>query len=237
MYKYFEKNEKGNDYVCGDIHGCYFELMENLVDIGFDNDKDRLFCCGDLVDRGTENIQCMSLLSEPWFFSVKGNHDEMFLNHYFNDDSYLWCINGGDWLEQEQSEYGYSNVHVRACAALMAALPLAIEVERKDGKHVGITHAEPPEDWNHVRDCTPCKYWNENKLAERLLWSRSKITHKETDVVKNIDFTVHGHTPVDDPVVLGNSIYIDTGLCFNGVPNLRGGTYEGKLTMLNIEDL
>jgi len=37
-----ETNEKGRDFVCGDIHGCFSYLEECLKEIGFDKENDRL---------------------------------------------------------------------------------------------------------------------------------------------------------------------------------------------------
>lgn len=38
---------------------------------------DRLFSVGDLVDRGEHAIDALALLDFPWFFAVKGNHEEV----------------------------------------------------------------------------------------------------------------------------------------------------------------
>ncbi len=52
---HYQENNIGNDYVCGDVHGCYDKLQEALDEIGFDPTKDRLFIVGDLVDRGPQS--------------------------------------------------------------------------------------------------------------------------------------------------------------------------------------
>ena len=60
-------NQMDNIYVVGDLHGCYSLLMQELQNINFDFQNDVLICTGDLVDRGEENLACISLLGEPWF--------------------------------------------------------------------------------------------------------------------------------------------------------------------------
>lgn len=64
-------------YIVGDLHGCYSLLMKELQQINFNFETDLLVCTGDLVDRGPENIQCVSLLDEEWFCAVRGNHEEL----------------------------------------------------------------------------------------------------------------------------------------------------------------
>ena len=62
-------------YVVGDLHGCHGLLLQELKKINFDFHNDLLVCTGDLVDRGTENLECISLLEESWFHTVRGNHE------------------------------------------------------------------------------------------------------------------------------------------------------------------
>ena len=55
MLKTFSPNDVGNDYICSDIHGHFSLLEAELSLISFDKNKDRLFCVGDLIDRGDES--------------------------------------------------------------------------------------------------------------------------------------------------------------------------------------
>jgi|TARA_B110000483_G_scaffold216241_1_gene267578 bis(5'-nucleosyl)-tetraphosphatase (symmetrical) len=64
-------------YAVGDIQGCYDELRLLLDKIQFDPDKDVLWSCGDMVNRGPKSLQtlrfCKSLGDS--FVNVLGNHD------------------------------------------------------------------------------------------------------------------------------------------------------------------
>jgi serine/threonine protein phosphatase 1 len=72
-------NSQGRDFVIGDLHGCLDQLQDKLNSASFEPERgDRLFAVGDLVDRGPDSLGCLKLLQEPWFFSVLGNHDQMF---------------------------------------------------------------------------------------------------------------------------------------------------------------
>ncbi|MFE1635752.1 metallophosphoesterase, partial [Acinetobacter baumannii] len=97
LVKVWDKEIKGKLYAVGDIHGCYNLLMNRLKEIGFDFDNDLLVAVGDLVDRGTQNLECIELLSKPWFTSVRGNHEDLCIGG-LHDQSYKRCHidNGGE---------------------------------------------------------------------------------------------------------------------------------------------
>jgi serine/threonine protein phosphatase 1 len=71
MIKVFNINKNGKDFVVGDIHGRFDELMKTLGEVGLNFSKDRLFSVGDLIDRGVQYREVIQLLSEPWFFSLR----------------------------------------------------------------------------------------------------------------------------------------------------------------------
>ncbi len=73
----FELNQRGRDFAVGDVHGCFTALQSALDSIGFSPTHDRLFCMGDLVDRGPESRLAEEWLEQPWFASTMGNHDLM----------------------------------------------------------------------------------------------------------------------------------------------------------------
>jgi serine/threonine protein phosphatase 1 len=100
-------NSSGKDYVIGDIHGCLDAVNELLHKMKFDYSRDRLLCTGDLTHRGPNSLGCLQLLKEPWFYSVRGNHEEntmAALNLHFGmpttkaDAFYQLAIDGGLWL-------------------------------------------------------------------------------------------------------------------------------------------
>lgn len=220
MITNYTKNIKGRDFVVGDIHGEYIKLMNILDSVNFDKKVDRLFAVGDLIDRGPNSADVLSLLSQPWFNSVMGNHEQMFINSTDSNGSFLenkglmWVRNGGEWFLDVDSS------HIRkSLRSSVLNLPTVLTIDTDSGKY-GVTHADCLfGDWNHLRGET-----NKYNVQQMLLWSRVTITdyllamdrgeEHEIDNVENITAVIHGHTPITSGFVkVANRYFIDTGAC------------------------
>lgn len=209
------RNIRGADYtaiyVVGDLHGCYRLLMQELEKIRFNFEQDLLICTGDLVDRGSENLECISLLDQPWFLSVRGNHEEMCIKG--RDDVWIQDMharNGGEWF------YLLSTEKQDKLSEIFSQLPLVIEIQLED-KKIGILHADIDiHDWNQFKTNIAK---GERKIPgltsayTNALWGRGRIRHhsKRYGTVKNIDEIYLGHTIVKRHTQIDNCHYIDVG--------------------------
>lgn len=94
-------NSRGRDFVVGDLHGEIAQLREQLFNLKFDPSVDRLFSVGDLIDRGTDCLETLRLLDEPWFFPVQGNHETYMIDVLLDGGPReLWQADGGYWADE-----------------------------------------------------------------------------------------------------------------------------------------
>lgn len=224
------ENTKGRDFVVGDIHGAYDLLDKALIAVGFDPEKDRLISVGDLIDRGAQSAKCLEYLKQPWFFAVKGNHEDMFLdtvkNGKIDSASFQFNLqNGMGWIAKESPE------KLREIEAAFQKLPLAIEIDTPRGT-AGFVHADVPADMDW-QTFTQQLIAGDDKTIQTALWGRSRVRGGNDDGVVGIDRLFFGHTPqAGGAVRLGNCYFVDTGAVFREMLAEQGAAYH--LTMADI---
>lgn len=242
MIKYLPKNIVGRDFVVGDVHGYYDVLMSALTHINFDRTKDRLFSVGDIIDRGPQCVQILTLLEEPWFHMIRGNHEQLMIDALNQNEgtaeflaaSYYWYHCGGGWYKELYDINEADKEYVKGYLPLLNELPYIISVG--DGAdRFNIVHAELTEDLmsdnalDGLKELEDAKYLDKTgltlNLKETIVWKRSIFAsafgckHIPHD---GLSRTFCGHTIVDDVCVRLKHINIDTGLY-----------YGGKLTIIN----
>jgi serine/threonine protein phosphatase 1 len=225
LVEHFGRNTKGRDIAAGDIHGMFHLLTELLHLVSFDPDVDRLFCTGDLVDRGRESNCVLTWLEHPWFHTVRGNHDDYAIRWPQGAvDAATYISNGGLWNIENPPELQQRIAHA------LERLPIAIEVETTAGV-VGIVHADcPVPSWrDFVTSLTEAQFPPEKRdhLVSLAMWSRARIQALDPSGVGDIHAIVVGHTPVRGYSALGNVHYIDTGAVFD----------DGYFTLLDLASL
>lgn len=212
IYELIDGSAYRNIWVVGDLHGCYTLLMNKLDEIGFDATQDLLISVGDLVDRGSENVECMELITFPWFRAVRGNHEQMMLDGLSEHGNVNhWMANGGGWffyLDYDKERQAKALVHK------VAELPLIIELVSGDKKYV-ICHADYPH--NEYE-------FGKMVNAEQVIWNRERVSNAWDGIGSQItgaDEFIFGHTPAKNPLKYWNQNYIDTGAVYCGNLTLR----------------
>lgn len=210
----FEENKNGVDYVLGDIHGRFDLVYQSLKEVDFNEEQDRLFCVGDLIDRGPYSNHVVEFLSHSYVHAVRGNHEDMLLDFYesfpdASDEEFFQAgyQNGMTWFLKENAE------DREKILKALSNLPLVIEIDSHRGL-VGLVHAEVPKgmSWNDFKEKI-----NEGNshVIETALWGRNRLTYGIQEDIAGLGRLYVGHTVQDKVKKLGNVVAIDTGAVFN----------------------
>jgi len=188
-------------FAVGDIHGCYFKLLEALSWIeSVAPDGAEVVFLGDLVDRGAHSREVVEHImkgpsrAEDLWITIKGNHEAMMLEALDElrlGPSRLWGINGGD---ATMASYGGTvpPEHIE----WLRARPLYHETQNHWFVHAGLMPDTHPEDEDE----------------QTLLWMRNWERYKG----KYARHVVYGHTPSSVVGLLPHCTCLDTGACYGG---------------------
>lgn len=221
------RNVLGRDLVVGDLHGHRSLFEQELERIGFDPLRDRVLSVGDLVDRGPESVATLSLITEPWFYAVLGNHELMLLNFlgYYGSRVHSrksFPTTGGEWINEAIRT---KRKAVMALADRMASLPVAIHVE--GDVPFNVTHA----DLHPIGSKQQSLFAKEMiciNQADTLTTSRFNVSVALKSDLLGLQFDGHsvrisptpmgklpityvGHSPLRAVTVHGSYVYIDQG--------------------------
>ena len=124
-------------YVVGDIQGCFRSLKRLLHRVRFNRQHDRLWCVGDLVNRGAGNLATLRFVRDlgERATCVLGNHDLHLLAVVFGghqprrSDTLDDVLNAPDCLE---------------LAHWLRSLPLLVRAEGVTMVHAGVPHVWHP---------------------------------------------------------------------------------------------
>lgn len=228
--KHFKANIEGRDFVVGDIHGAFTLLLTAMKRVGFDKATDRLFCVGDLIDRGAESARVARFLAQPYVHAVRGNHEDMLIQ--LHSDGNFPEITAEHWMARRNGLGWWVNTSLDQKQAILAAirkLPIAIEVDTPRGT-VGIVHAEVAAGLNWHEFLVRIESGDE-KVTETALWGRDRVQTKDASGVHGVGRVFVGHTPQWNGVRrLGNVYAVDTGAIFADIGK-KDGT---RLTIMNL---
>ncbi len=197
--------------IIGDIHGCYYTLIDiyNLIKKKYP--KVKILTVGDLVDRGKHSFETVNFIQNERILFTPGNHDYMFVAYFKEPGSAFarsWMFNGYDaTLKSYEKHSGQLNNHLR----FLRSAPLFFNLPDCFISHAGISHEYNKFiSGNFDRDINLLEgiIYEDYKYDHGILWTREELV--------NIGrLQVVGHTKYDvvtyDPNA--NVLYIDTGAC------------------------
>jgi serine/threonine protein phosphatase 1 len=206
-----------NVYFIGDIHGNFELFQRSLIELGI-TDDDVLISVGDLVDRGQYNAKTLfEFLNKENRHMVLGNHERMMMDARNSREwDMCWKQNGGQTTLDEIGQPGIDHF-----CTLLDEVPYLIEVNHRGYKigvaHAGIPHYPSINTWDLIKEYTE----NNPEYRYQLIWDRDAIQYAIYDhqvppkekleaVVEGVDYVIHGHTGVPEPLVFGNRVWLDT---------------------------
>ncbi|MFD1216062.1 metallophosphoesterase [Microbulbifer celer] len=189
VYWQVGRNTTGRDFVVGDLHGHHQQLLSNLNDLAFDGAKDRLFCVGDIIDRGPDSVELLEMIDQQVYFSILGNHEAMMIAGFEDATAVpLHYSNGGEWF------YDLPYPLQQRLVEKVRQWPWAMEIATESGA-IGLVHADVPDSsWMEVKRLLQCigVLWTVGgslsdeamrTAAKPLLWNRGLITRLYRELV------------------------------------------------------
>jgi len=234
----YPPNTLGKDYVVGDIHGCYYALERLLRHVGFHHATDRVFSVGDLVDRGPQSLEVLSLLKRSWFFSCLGNHEESLTQHLQNP----FDVPPVDpkWLLKECRSITERQVFAGRFLNTLKNLPLVIRVgEPKSAESFFVAHAEILDSRKSVSEKMIADniFSSPEKTHKRIVWGRSlyaaytagrEVKRAHTP---DLPFIFCGHTITSSPLLLARQVYLD-----GGAYTAYDGNKDARLRLFDVKE-
>ena len=194
-----------------DIHGCFNSFEALLQELDFQL-EDHLYILGDLIDKGPDSRAVIEkiiyLIAEGYHIvSLKGNHEDMFLDGYESiEKEQRWKKGGGQMM---LSNYGIDTIHdiPPAVKKIIQDMPLYLEVEDVILVHAGFNFdAGTPFQDKHA-----------------LLWIRDWYEKIDKDWLGD-RVVVHGHTPQALSSIQSRLHHLDS----LPVLNIDGGCFMGN---------
>lgn len=224
------KHEHGPFDIIGDIHGCFEELKELLLKLGYSvdsasgfkfgegfrvahpNNRKAVFV-GDLVDRGPDSPAvlrlAMSMTETGTGICVPGNHDVKLVRKLFGKD--VQMRHGlAETMQQLDKETPEFREYIREF------LDGLVSHYVFDNGQLVVAHAEMKEEYQgrgsgRVREFAlfgeTTGETDEFGLPVRFNWAEE---------YRGKALVVYGHTPVPEPEWFNRTINIDTGCVFGG---------------------
>ena len=211
----------------GDLHGHRALLEAELDRLGFDPGCDRLFSVGDLIDRGPDSLATLSLIEQPWFHPVLGNHELAMLSFLGlcanKSPRKSYASGGSEWLNDALDRHRKKLLRL---AEHVAQLPLSIHVDTEVPFNVmhSDLHAMADRSALFSREAVSLEEaesitLSRRNVAEALSLSMVRLRFAQHSIqitdtpMGELPITYVGHCPVPHVVAHNSYVHIDQGVC------------------------
>lgn len=167
-------------FACSDLHGMWdlWEQISNYCD-----ETDTIFFLGDAADRGPDGLKLMkTLLTDKRVQYIKGNHEDMLINAFYENDFWLVAYNGGNTTIKDFKQLSEENqewlIH------RLDKLPKELEYTNSNGIHIIMNHS----------GYNPKQKFIVISKEDPYIWDRRQIPYKWEG--NDEDLIIHGHTPI-----------------------------------------
>lgn len=208
--------------IIGDVHGCYEELLQLLEQLGYENHEDGIWrhpegripvFVGDLVDRGPQSGLVVKLVlgmvEKGLALWSRGNHDDKMLRALKGNPVEVSLD-----LQKTLDQIAELELQERLLKAWVRGLiphHLVLDEGKLVVAHAGIKEDMIGDDSKQTENF--CLYGDVDYEA---LMAGEVIRKPWATNYKGEALVVYGHTVVDDPERVNNTINIDTGCVFGG---------------------
>lgn len=197
--------------VIGDIHGCYYTLVELYKKIIQLYPDIPIYTVGDLVDRGNFSYEVIEFVKEKNIILIPGNHDYMFY-HFFKEPSSIfarsWFFNGNETTLQSYENHEKEMFeHIE----FIKSAPLYFNLDDCFISHAGISiHYEKylPPNFRDNLDILAPFIQNDISSDRGIMWTRDPLLN-----LGKLQVVGHTKQPEITFVEDSNAVYIDTGAC------------------------
>lgn len=181
-------------FAIGDIHGCFYTLVELLNKLPI-SPIDRVVFLGDYVDRGPYSRKVIDLLIQlkkdnPCWVMLKGNHEDVLLEYFLGKGHIIFHpYTLLQWVENDEI------IIPRSHLQFLYQLPEYLELDKYFFVHGGIDASK------EAKEQTKEDYlWTYNILPGR---DDSRTIIRGHQVTEKVEFNTES-----------NYIGLDTGCCF-----------------------
>jgi len=194
--------------VIGDVHGCYYTLKELVDKIKNKYPNIKIFCVGDLVDRGNNSFEVIEFVVAEKIQCVIGNHDFMFYSNMRDPYSLMaksWNYNGAETtLASYKDKLNQMDKHLD----LIINSPLFYNLDDCFISHAGISKS--------LKDKLPENFLSDDAALKEILsndlFNQNSIIWARGDLLNIGKLQVVGHTHRKEVFFdkVSNALYIDT---------------------------